>query len=39
MRWFEVQFGHLWTMREGKIASMELFPRREQALEAIGLKP
>jgi ketosteroid isomerase-like protein len=34
----ENRIGHLWTMREGKIARLAVFPRREDALEAAGLK-
>ena len=33
----EIRIGHLWTMRDGKPAQLELFPEREQALEAVGL--
>jgi ketosteroid isomerase-like protein len=34
----ENRIGHLWTMREGKIARLAVFPRREEALEAAGLQ-
>jgi ketosteroid isomerase-like protein len=34
----ENRIGHLWTMREGKIARLAVFPRREEALEAAGLR-
>jgi uncharacterized protein len=34
----ENRIGHLWTMREGKASRLEVFPRREDALEAAGLK-
>ena len=34
----EIRIGHLWTMRDGKPAQLELFPEREKALEAAGLK-
>jgi ketosteroid isomerase-like protein len=34
----ENRIGHLWTMREGKAMRLEIFPRREDALEAIGLE-
>ena len=36
----EVQFrpAHLWTMRAGKAVRLEVFPEREKALEAVGLK-
>ena len=33
----EVRNGHLWTLRDGKVASMRLFPEPEKALEAAGL--
>jgi ketosteroid isomerase-like protein len=33
----EIRVGHLWTMRDGKAARFELFPAREDALEAAGL--
>jgi ketosteroid isomerase-like protein len=33
----ENRIGHLWTMREGKIARLAVFPRREDALEAAGI--
>ena len=29
----EIRAGHLWTMRDGRAASLEIFPEREQALE------
>ena len=34
----EIRAGHLWTMREGKPARCEIFPEREKALEAAGLR-
>jgi ketosteroid isomerase-like protein len=34
----ENRIGHLWTMREGKASRLEVFPRREGALEAAGLR-
>jgi ketosteroid isomerase-like protein len=34
----ENRIGHLWTMREGKAARLQVFPRREEALEAAGLQ-
>ena len=34
----EIRTGHLWTFRDGKVASMHLFPQPEKALEAAGLK-
>ena len=33
----EYQIGALWTFRDGKPARCEIFPRREEALEAVGL--
>ena len=33
----EIRIAHLWTMRDGKIVRCELFPVREDALEAVGL--
>ena len=33
----EIQIGHLWTMRDGKAAQLEIFPEREKALDAVGL--
>jgi ketosteroid isomerase-like protein len=33
----ENRIGHLWTMREGKALRLQVFPRREDALEAAGL--
>jgi ketosteroid isomerase-like protein len=34
----ENRVGHLWTMRDGKAIRCETFPRREEALEAAGLR-
>jgi hypothetical protein len=34
----ENRIGHLWTMRDGKVAGLEIFPEREKALEAIGIR-
>jgi ketosteroid isomerase-like protein len=34
----EVQAGHLWTFRDGTAVSLRLFPEREKALEAAGLR-
>ena len=34
----ETRPAHLWTMRAGKALRMEVFPEREQALEAAGIK-
>jgi ketosteroid isomerase-like protein len=33
----ERRAAHLWTMRRGKATRLEIFPRREKALEAAGL--
>jgi ketosteroid isomerase-like protein len=33
----EIRVGHLWTFRDGKVASMQLFPQPEKALQAAGL--
>ena len=33
----EIRIGHLWTMHDGKILQLEIFPERERALEAVGL--
>jgi ketosteroid isomerase-like protein len=29
----EIRAGHLWTMRDGKAAALQIFPQREKALE------
>ncbi len=34
----ENRIGHLWTMRDGKATRLQVFPRREEALEAAGLR-
>jgi uncharacterized protein len=34
----ENRIGHLWTMRDGKVTRLAIFPRREDALEAAGLE-
>jgi ketosteroid isomerase-like protein len=34
----ENRVGHLWTLRDGKAIRCETFPRREDALEAAGLR-
>jgi ketosteroid isomerase-like protein len=31
------RIGHLWTMRDGRAARLEIFPEREKALEALEL--
>jgi ketosteroid isomerase-like protein len=33
----EVGTGHLWTIRDGTVVSLRIFPEREKALEAAGL--
>jgi len=33
----ENRIGHVWTMRDGKVARLEIHPERQKALEAIGL--
>ena len=35
----EVEFGtgHLWTIRDGTVASLRIYPEREKALKAAGL--
>jgi ketosteroid isomerase-like protein len=33
----EIRAAHLWTMRDGKPASLEIFPKREHALAAAGI--
>jgi ketosteroid isomerase-like protein len=32
----ENRIAHVWTMRDGKVARLEIFPEREKALEAVG---
>lgn len=34
----ENRIGHLWTMHDGKVLRLEIFPEREKALEAAGLR-
>ena len=34
----ENRTGHLWTFRDGKVASMRVFPQPEKALEAAGIR-
>jgi ketosteroid isomerase-like protein len=34
----EVRAGHLWTMRDHRPARCEIFPQREKALEAAGMR-
>ena len=33
----EIRHGEVWTMRDGKAARLETFPKFEEALEAVGL--
>jgi ketosteroid isomerase-like protein len=33
----ENRIGHLWTLRDGMLARLAVYPRREDALEAAGL--
>jgi ketosteroid isomerase-like protein len=33
----EIRAAHLWTMRDDKVARLEIFPERAKALEAAGL--
>jgi ketosteroid isomerase-like protein len=33
----EIKAGHVWTMRDGRPAALEIFPKREDAREAAGL--
>jgi ketosteroid isomerase-like protein len=33
----QIRIGHLWTIRDGKVQSMRIFPEPEKALEAAGL--
>jgi uncharacterized protein len=34
----ENRTGHLWTLRDGAVVSMRMFPQPEKALEAAGLR-
>jgi ketosteroid isomerase-like protein len=34
----EIRAGHVWTMRDGRAAALEIFPEREQAATAAGLE-
>ena len=34
----EVRTGNLWTIRDGTVVSLRIFPEREEALEAAGLR-
>ncbi len=33
----EIRIAHIWTMRDGKAVQLEIFPEREEALQAVGL--
>ena len=33
----EIKTGDLWTLRDGKVSTLETFPQREKALEVAGL--
>jgi ketosteroid isomerase-like protein len=35
---FEIRNGQIWTIRQGKVVSMRIFPEPEKALEAAGLR-
>lgn len=35
----ENRIGHLWTMRDGMVTGLEIFPERDRALAAIGVQP
>ena len=34
----ENRIGHLWTVRDGAVVRLQIFPERRQALEAAGLE-
>jgi ketosteroid isomerase-like protein len=34
----ELRNGNLWTLRDGKVASMQILPKPQEALEAAGLR-
>jgi len=34
----EIRAGHVWTMRDGRAAGLEIFPEREKAIAAAGLE-
>ena len=34
----ENRVGHVWTLRDGRLVSLHMFQKREQALEAAGLR-
>ena len=33
----EIKVADVWTLRDGKVSTLETFPQREKALEAVGL--
>jgi ketosteroid isomerase-like protein len=35
---FEIRKGQIWTIRQGKVVSMRIFPEPEKALQAAGLR-
>jgi ketosteroid isomerase-like protein len=35
---FELRIAHLWTLRDGELIRCEIFPERDEALEAAGLR-
>jgi ketosteroid isomerase-like protein len=35
---FEIRNGQIWTIRQGKVVSMRIFPEPEKALQAAGLR-
>jgi len=37
-RAIEIRNGHLWSIRDGKVVSMRMFPSPDEALEAAGLR-
>jgi ketosteroid isomerase-like protein len=34
----EIRNGHLWSFRDGKVVSLQIFPAPEDALEAAGIR-
>jgi ketosteroid isomerase-like protein len=34
----ENRVGHVWALRDGKVVSLHLFPKRDEALESAGLR-
>jgi ketosteroid isomerase-like protein len=35
----EIRIGHLWTVRDGKIARLDVFAARDDALRALDARP